>query len=144
MRLADLLLHFQSFYSTDIESTKLKKVSLELVLQKYVCEIPFSDNIFSVKHATRNSVTYKVGTIIQTGSGKDLMPKFALITDVFIVNNEIFLGCQSIANLGFSKHFNAFRVEQKDFHFIKSINLKFTRFSYIFRGADDLKFVMWD
>lgn len=61
------------------------------------------------------------------------------ITDVFIVDNEIFLGCESIGSI-----FVAFKVEHSDFYFIKSINSKFNKFSYIFRGANGLKFVMWD
>ena len=65
--------------SDKIETDKLKEVPLESLLEKYKCEIPLPKLVCIGKYARRNSIAYKVGTVIQTKIEKDDMPKLALI-----------------------------------------------------------------
>lgn len=92
----------------------------------------------------RNSVVYKVGYVIQTGTKKDETPEFALIKNIFVQEKNIFLGCQSLIVLGFSTHFHAFRVEKEKFLFVKQTNPKYVKSSFIFCGVNQNNYVMWD
>lgn len=143
MRYANFFLDFQSFFDSELKTGKLSRISREEIISNYRSDLALPEVAFTTNMVERDSIVYKVGYVVQTGKTIDDTPIFALITDVFIHEKNIFLGCQTLNVLGFSTHFHAFRVEKENFMFIKSTNRLYTRSSYLFQGVKD-NFVMWD
>ena len=54
-----------------------------------------------------------------------------------------FFGYQRLTNIGFEKHYNAYKVEIDDLFFIKPASFQ-SKFSYIFNGVNNLQLVNWN
>lgn len=126
-----------------MKTGKLSLISRNEIVSIYRCDLALPEVFFHTSMVERDSIVYKVGYVIQTGKTVDDTPKFALIADIFIHGKNILLGCQTLSVLGFSTHFNAYRVQNENFNFIKSTNARYTRASYLFVGVKD-NFVLWD
>lgn len=143
MRLANLFLNFESFHVA-LKTYKRMKLSSAKILQKYRSEMSLSDFVHTTKFVQINAATFKTGYVIQVGKERDETPKFALIIEMIINENEVLLGCQKLITLGYDKHFHAFVVEKDDFFYLKTINWKYTKASYIFIDKYTRNLVMWE
>jgi len=126
-----------------MKTGKLTQISSKEIISNYRCDLALPEVFFRTSIVERDSIVYKVGYVVQTGKAIDDTPEFALITDIFVHEEKIFLGCQTLSVLGFSTHFHAFRVEKENLNFVKSTNILDTRASYLFEGVRD-NYVMWD
>lgn len=105
-------------------------------------EFPTQRKIFSVNWFLRNSIKFKIGNVIQTGITIDDLPIFSIIKVIFIEDNEVFLCCNQLYNLGFDEHFHCFVVRTENFHVIhKFSDLASYHQSYIFYGSKTM--VLW-
>lgn len=96
MRYAHFFLNFQSFFDSELKSGKLNQISRDEIVSNCRCDLPIPEFLFMTNMVVRNSLVYKVGYVIQTGRNKDETPEFALITNIFVHEKNIFLGCQSL------------------------------------------------
>lgn len=144
MRYANLFLTFQTLQKSNLFTGKKTKIPSADLLKMFRCEIPLNEFVFHTKHLEIGSVVYKVGNVIQNQTEKDGTPIFVLIKDIFLMDNKILLGCQSLTNLGFDNHFYSYKVELEDFFFIKSVKSPQFKSSYIFYGTENRNFVKWD
>lgn len=114
-------------------------------MKDFHCSLPLPEFIFSTKNAKVDSVLYKSGIVIQDKLQIDGTPEFVLIKQVFIVENEILLGCKKLINLGFDDYYHAYKVDCATDYFIKLVNKRKLHYnsSYIFYGPNNSNFVMW-
>lgn len=143
MRLADLFMNFQSF-KPNLKTNRCVKIRSSKLLLKYKCNQSLHEFVNTTKSVDINSVAFKQGNVIQTDTEVDETPIFALIIEIILNVQEILLGCQKLCNIGFDNHLYAYVVEKEDFYFIKTINWKLTRSSYIFVGKEGKQLVKWD
>jgi hypothetical protein len=66
------------------------------------------NNFSKISFLKINNVKYRKGLCIQLNDHK--FPTFGLIHDVFVSNNEIFLGCQILKSIGFHRNYFGFIV----------------------------------
>lgn len=146
MRYANLFLNFQSIKSSKIVTTKKTKVASVDLLREFHCSLPLPEFVFITRNVEIHSLAYRNNIVIQDKIEKDGTPTFALIKKIFIVNEEILLGCQRLINLGFVEHYFAYKVDFDNFFYIKSIdeNKLNYKLSYIFYGTSNRNFVMWN
>ena len=115
MRYAKIFLNFTSLRNANFFTQKRTETSGQNTLKMYQCDFPLNECIFVTKHLEIHSVQYKVGNIIQDDVERDSSPLLILIKDIFLMGKQIFLGCQSVVNVGFDHHFCAYKVELEDF-----------------------------
>ncbi len=66
------------------------------------------NNVSKISFLKINNVIYKKGLAIQLDDEE--LPTFGLINDVFVSDNEIFLGCQIVKSIGFHRNYFGFVV----------------------------------
>lgn len=138
------LSHFFLYFEGTLKKIKfgnVDDVDNMLLFRKYNFKTDSKKTVVS-SFVDVGGILVKRNSVIQTGIEIDDTPKFGLVTDVIIENeNTISFGCQKLTNLGFHEHLHAYSVEiENDFFICKFSKDYLQKVSYIF-DAGDKKFV---
>lgn len=119
MRYASMFLKFKSIVNADIVTGKKHKVLAKNLLKKFRCNVNLDELIFTTKFVESHSVKLKVGHVIKIRNEEDESPVFAVIDDIILNNDKILIGYQLLLNIGFSDHYNAYKVEYENCFFYR-------------------------
>lgn len=141
MRCASMFLNLQSTTISMLPGKKTK-VSKEL-LNKYDCDFLQNEFVFTTKFVQTSYNKVKVGYVCRIENKIDDSPVFALINEIIIDDDNFYFGYQQLTNIGFYKHYNAYKVVVDDVYFIRPANFN-CKFSYIYQGVKNVQLVSWD
>lgn len=110
-RCAHIFINFKTLNEFSVVTGKKKEVSSLEVLSEFHCSVPLKESVSETKFAEIDSVVYKVGIVLQDKEDKGGIPCFLIVRKIFLLENQILLGCQRLINLGFDNHFCAYKVD---------------------------------
>lgn len=95
----------------EIKKEPTTKIAIDAI-KKYKKENNFENNIYVTKWIIANGKKFKNSKVIQIKPATDVdMPCFALIKDIFLVNNCFYFGCQILETISFCRFFYSYIVE---------------------------------
>lgn len=70
------------------------------------------DNVSRISYLQVNGQRYKKGLCVQLNDNEE--PTFGLINEIFVRNNESFIGCQILQTMGFNSLYFGFSIAYED------------------------------
>lgn len=110
LRNANLLLN-HDFKENNVIKGKHKQIGVDSSKYTYLGVFNF-ENATKVSFVQLNNVKYKQDLCIQLSNGE--LPTFGLIKEVFILEEDIFLGCQILSSYGFNRTLYSLSIHIED------------------------------
>jgi len=143
MRYASMFLKFNSIVSNDVVTGKKKRVSSDAIVQKFRCSVNLNDSVLTTKFVEPHSVKLTVGNVVKIKYEEDETPVFAVIDLIILNDDKVLIDYQQILNIGFSDHYNAYKIEYEDRFFIYFAKFDLKPY-YIFEGKNNVKYVNFE